>query len=116
MTEVFNFEGINPDEWLDALPSFQATTIREILVSGSEPDQIATLWLSRGAPENTAPFGANSAPTNYYRSVVSEFAKLVCGDKAYNDIRADIKKVWNGSKTTIVSLIATGISPYVVLL
>ncbi len=105
--------GGDADSWLNSVPQPSLATIRELLNSGKNLEQVAELWLSQGGTSNTVPFGGAKPSANLWQKVKSECHKLLCGDSDYKALRLKIEKSWNGSKTTLIATIAASLSPIV---
>lgn len=110
MTTALDFGENGGSGWVESLPKYQQTVINELLASGLDEEAVAETWLSRTGPDNNFGFGAGAASANYLASVKVEFRKLVCGDPIYETLRKEAAKIWNGSKYSVVSVIAIGVA------
>lgn len=120
MTSI-DFDKEGADTWINSLQPYQASMIHKMRNNGIEFEEIAINLLSRTGSDNTAPFGADGAPKNYFDSLKEEFRKFLCGDESYEDLRKQVSENWNKGKlpiaTTITAVIANvlGLLPAVVL-
>jgi hypothetical protein len=103
MKTTLDFNGIDPRSWLEAIPSYQSSTVIELLKSKSY-EEAADVWLSSNGPESNAVLGTIPVGGSFFQNVRTELSKLICGDPDYERVRADAAKIWNGGKTSIVSI------------
>jgi hypothetical protein len=105
-----DFQGIEPSSWLASLPPYNHRVIQEMLKSEASYERVAEIWLSQIGSEKTAPLGSVRVGQSFFQNIKDEFSKLICGDPKYKAIRQQVKKVWRGQQTTIVSAIAVAIA------
>lgn len=98
--------------FIDCLKPYQQEIISQLL-SGSDEEGAAKMWLSSNGPLNLRQFGGvpGAGGDAFYDRFVAEFRKFVCGGKEYDKEREEFMKVANPAAgfvvTTISVLIAT---------
>jgi hypothetical protein len=100
-----------PDDWLDALPSWQASDIRELQTTRSRTlDEILEQLLEVSSARGTVPFGGDSGFQLYKRKIEEEFYYFLCSPNKYQQEREEWKRQANVSKTSAVALISSEFS------
>jgi hypothetical protein len=96
------------EEWLSTLKPYQIGSISQMVADSGEEDA-AKNWLSANGPSSTVGFGGISNPEPFYERFMEEFRKLICGDEAYAEIRAQLGAESPVVKTIYVSVISTAL-------
>lgn len=104
------FDQVNDGlDWIGSLKSYQSAPILQMKAEGTSLEDIAVRLLSKTGSENTAPFGAGSAPKNYFEALKAEFKEFMCGGEKYEGLRKQISKAWDKGKLHVMAIIAGGI-------
>lgn len=102
----------SPDEWLRALPGYQAQGVAQLLRQRT-PEEAAISWMSGAGSNDTAPFGGvKNAASLLYQNVLIEIRKLLCGDRSYQEERQQVLALAGAGKTAIVAAISVAIGPH----
>lgn len=100
------------DEWVSALPSYQARTIREMIANEGDPAVVAEKWLGASIAENTVPLGAVRVGADvFYDNLLKELKKLLCTREAYAAEKKGLIKQLSLGRTAAATYIASAISP-----
>lgn len=97
------------EDWLSALPEYQADSLRKWKEAGASEDEIMEKWVIGFGSDQTNPFGTSPKNKNYFEQLQSEFKKLICGDSKYGHIRDELLENKNIIKGTIIYIIAAAI-------
>jgi len=100
----------HPDKWLDALPNYQKNRLKAQLAAGQSPEDVANAWLTANI-ENTFPFGAQRSNDIFFKNILIEIEKFLCGSKEYDSDRQALKKNGNITYTYSVGFISASIAP-----
>jgi len=101
-------EDVPLDEWLSTLKPYQSSSISQMVADAGE-EEAAKNWLSANGPSSTVGFGGTSNPEPFYERFMEEFRKLICGDEAYEEIRAQLGGESPVVKAIYVSVISAAL-------
>lgn len=100
------------EDWLKALPEYQARGIA-VLMLNSTSEEAAILWLDGAGSSDTAPFGGvKTATAVLYRNILVETRKLFCNDPSYEKERQQMLQLKDSGKLAIVAAISVAIGPH----
>jgi hypothetical protein len=107
--------GGEPDQWIDALPTYQSEHLRTLKAQGRSLEDIADIWL-RGSIQDTGFFGTSGSGGNkneFLENLRNEVIEFICGGKKYQKERAELFGKEGISCTFFISAISVYIAPYV---
>lgn len=112
--DFFDTAQYSLDDWLTALPTYQQTVVREMLLHG-EPEEIAIRWLSASGQTDTAPLGAaRLGVTLFYEKLLEELRSLFCGtESAYESERGQLVAGAKAGQAAVVTLVSGTVAPAV---
>jgi hypothetical protein len=107
--------GGEPDQWIDALPTYQSEHLRNLKVQGRSLEDIADIWL-RGSIQDTRFFGTSGSGGNknkFFEHLRDEVVQFICSGKKYQKERAELFGKEGLSHTFVISAISVYIAPHV---
>jgi len=110
MNAMDDLFGSVPDEWLTALPSYQASRVKELLGASDDYEAAAERWLT-AKPQQTAPFGSVGSASVFKDKLWQELEKFLCGDPAYEDQRRGLLEQKPIVHAYAVGLISAALAP-----
>lgn len=110
MSAEVSFE---PSPWLKELPVYQLATITDLVAQHGDPETAAMKWASAAGAASNAPFGSTTTGPGLFENIKTEFAKLVCGDEAYRELRQQFSDTWDRYKVGVVAAVAGTIGQFI---
>lgn len=105
--------GDDIEEWTSSLPSYQRSSIENMLAS-QDPTEVAISWLTSSGPKDTAPFGGvRTGAILFYENLLKEIQKLMCGSSDYDQERKALVNAASAGKMLIVSTVSIAVAPHV---
>lgn len=92
--------------WLGELPAYQMSTVADLVRQHGDLEAAAVGWASAAGATANAPFGAVTTGPGLFENIRSEFAKLVCGEESYADLRKQFSDTWDKYKTGVVAAVS----------
>jgi antitoxin YefM len=103
---------VDSKEWLETLPGYQQTRIKQLVDSSNSYEEAAKQWLN-AMPENTFPFGAEQARNIFLEKVRDEIEKFLRGDEKYADEQKQLFSSSDVLQKTLVSSVSAAIAPVI---
>lgn len=98
---------ISDVDWIEAIGKNQRRTIKGLIDSGNNEEEVAEIWLTTIGPLSTSGFGTVNSAQVFYENVKKELIAFICGHEKYKAEREQAEKIWNEQgKVGFVSMVA----------
>lgn len=108
LEELFDVE---PNSWLDALPTYQKKIINALYEKHNNYEDVAQAWLSASLT-STAPFGTEKKKNILFEKFLDEIEAFFSGDEKYEQERLSILGEKGAVQTYVISSISIALAPY----
>jgi hypothetical protein len=100
------------DFWLEELPAYQKSSVKEMLESGMGYEEVATAWMSGAVATGTAPFSASTGPKIFLEKFQDQLHDFLCTGLNYEEERAAVMAGFKPKQAGLAATISAAIAPH----